>query len=77
MVAATFRERTWKDYRLGLPGPGRWREVFNSDAYENWVNLNVWGNGTGVDAEPVGLHGFGWSAPVTIPANGFVVFTRS
>jgi 1,4-alpha-glucan branching enzyme len=76
VVVATFREQTWQGYRMGLPGPGRWREVFNSDVYENWVNPNVWGNGTGVDAEPVGLHGFAWSAAVTIPANGFVVFAR-
>ena len=25
-------------YRIGFPGGGEWREVFNSDVYENWVN---------------------------------------
>ena len=24
-------------YRIGFPGDGEWREVFNSDVYENWV----------------------------------------
>ena len=32
-------------YRIGFPGGGEWREVFNSDVYENWVNPNVVGNG--------------------------------
>ena len=33
------------DYRTGFPGGGDWREVFNSDVYENWVNANTVGNG--------------------------------
>jgi 1,4-alpha-glucan branching enzyme len=64
------------DYRIGFPGEGAWREVFNSDAYENWVNPDVAGNGGGVFAEPRPLHGFGHSAPLVLPANSLLVFAR-
>jgi len=76
VIAATFRPQTWYGYCIGLPAPGRWREVFNSDVYDNWVNPTVSGNGSGIDAEPVGFHGFGWSAPIVIPAHGFVVLVK-
>jgi 1,4-alpha-glucan branching enzyme len=28
---------------VGFPGTGTWREVFNSDVYDNWVNPVVAG----------------------------------
>jgi 1,4-alpha-glucan branching enzyme len=28
---------------LGFPIPGFWREVFNSDVYDHWVNPKVAG----------------------------------
>ncbi len=73
VVVFTFREQTWYDYRLGLPLGGRWLEVFNSDVYDNWVNPIVAGNGSSVEAEAIGMHGFGFSASLVIPASGFVV----
>jgi 1,4-alpha-glucan branching enzyme len=76
VVVATLREETWYDYRLGLPQPGLWLEVFNSDVYDNWVNPNVAGNGGGVSAGGHGLHGFAHSTNVVIPANGIVVLAR-
>src|SRR6185295_10365008 len=48
-------------YRIGFPVGGEWRDVFNCDMYENWVNPNVTGNGAGVFADPSPLHGFGFS----------------
>jgi 1,4-alpha-glucan branching enzyme len=63
-------------YRIGFPGGGEWREVFNSDVYENWVNPNVAGNGGRVFADPDPLHGFGFSAGLTVPANSVLVFAR-
>ena len=64
------------DYRLGFPGGGEWREAFNSDVYENWVNLHAVGNHGRVEANAVPLHGFDHSAVVVLPANGLLVFTR-
>jgi 1,4-alpha-glucan branching enzyme len=64
------------DYRLGFPAGGVWRELFNSDVYENWVNPNVVGNGGEVFAEPRPLHDFTHSASLTLPANSLLVFAR-
>ena len=63
-------------YRIGFPHPGRWQEAFNSDAYENWVNPNVTGNGGWIFAEPLPLHGYEWSAALTVPANSVLVFVH-
>jgi 1,4-alpha-glucan branching enzyme len=63
-------------YRIGFPGGGDWREVFNSDVYEQWVNPHATGNGGRVYAEPQPMHGFGHSAPLTLPANSVLVFAR-
>src|SRR5262245_23120493 len=63
-------------YRVGFPGGGNWREVFNSDVYEHWVNPSVVGNGGGVIADPQPMHGFNYSAAVVLPANSVIVFAR-
>jgi len=63
-------------YRIGFPSGGGWREVFNSDAYENWVNPNVVGNGGQVYADPRPLHDFSHSASLVLPANSILVFSR-
>lgn len=63
-------------YRIGFPGGGAWREVFNSDVYEHWVNPGVVGNGGLVAANPQPLHGFGYSASLVLPANSLLVFAR-
>jgi 1,4-alpha-glucan branching enzyme len=77
IVAATLAESTWWTYQLGFPSGGFWREVFNSDVYDNWVNPWVAGNGDGVQADGGPLHGFAASASVVIPANGVVVFAKA
>ncbi len=64
------------EYRIGFPGGGEWREIFNSDVYENWVNPNVVGNGGRVVAEPEPLHGLGHSARLVLPANSVLIFAR-
>ena len=63
-------------YRIGFPGGGTWRELFNSDVYENWVNPGVAGNGGKVVTDPQPLHGFNDSAALTLPANSLLIFTR-
>lgn len=45
-------------YRIGFPSVGDWREAFNSDVYENWVNPNVVDNGGQVIADPHPMHEF-------------------
>lgn len=63
-------------YRIGFPFGGGWREVFNSDVYERWVNPDVAGNGGRVSADRSPLHGFEFAAALTLPANSVLVFTR-
>lgn len=63
-------------YRIGFPGGGVWREVFNSDVYEGWVNPNVVGNGGQVVSEDYPMHDLGSSAALVLPANSILVFAR-
>ncbi len=73
IIVGTLAEKTWFNYALGFPAAGRWNEVFNSDAYGS---SPVSGNGGGVFAGGPPMDGFGASASIVIPANGFVVFAR-
>ena len=63
-------------YRMGFPSGGNWREVFNSDVYEQWVNPHVVGNGGQVWADAQPLHDFNSSASLVLPANSLLVFAR-
>jgi 1,4-alpha-glucan branching enzyme len=63
-------------YRIGFPAAGEWREIFNSDVFENWVNPDCVGNGGHVSANPQPMHGFEHSAALTLPANSVIVFAR-
>jgi 1,4-alpha-glucan branching enzyme len=76
VIASSLSETNWYDYQIGFPGGGHWAEVFNSDVYDNWVNPTAAGNGGGVYASGPLKHGLSFSAWITIPANGFVVFAR-
>jgi len=55
-------------YRVGLPAPGWWPEVLNTDATE-WGGSGV-GNGGGVAAHAEPWHGLPWSTEMTIPPLG-------
>jgi 1,4-alpha-glucan branching enzyme len=57
-------------YRLGLPGPGRWREVLNSDA--GVYGGSDAGNAGLVVAEDVPWHGQRHSATVVLPPLGVI-----
>jgi len=60
-----------RGYRIGLPGPRRYREALNTDsALYGGGNL---GNGGEIDAEPVPMHGFAQSAPFTLPPLAAVI----
>jgi 1,4-alpha-glucan branching enzyme len=59
-----------RDYRLGVPTPGYWKELINSDS-EIYGGTNV-GLGGGVMSEPVKSHGRDHSIRVTLPPLGFI-----
>ncbi len=76
IVIASLAESTYWGYQIGFPFAGTWKEIFNSDVYDHFVNPIVAGNGGGVSANGPGMHGFSASASIVIPANGVVVFAR-
>ncbi|WP_181705182.1 1,4-alpha-glucan branching protein GlgB [Chthonobacter rhizosphaerae] len=53
------------DYRVGVPLPGFWREILNTDAAE--YGGSGLGNGGGREAEAVSAHGQPQSLPLTLP----------
>ncbi|MCX7843798.1 MAG: 1,4-alpha-glucan branching protein GlgB [Candidatus Bipolaricaulota bacterium] len=65
LVAAHFTPVVRPGYRVGVPFPGFWEEVLNSDARE-YGGSGV-GNLGGVWAEAVPAQGFPWSLPLTLP----------
>jgi 1,4-alpha-glucan branching enzyme len=77
VVVASLNEQTYWGYELGFPLFGHWREVFNSDVYDGWVNPWVAGNGGGIQADGRPLHGLPTSATIVIPANSIVLFAKS
>ena len=64
-VACNFTDVPRSGYRIGLPGQGFWREVFNSDAAD--YGGSGMGNFGGVHAQPWPTHGFDASAEITLP----------
>ena len=76
IVVLSFANETKHGYEIGFPSGGHWREVFNSDVYEHWVNPDVQGNGGGVHAGGVPRHGLPNSAGLTLPANSLLVFAK-
>jgi 1,4-alpha-glucan branching enzyme len=58
------------DYRLGLPSPGGYLEVLNTDA-ETYGGSNTGNMGT-VEAETIPWHGLDYSARVTLPPLGVI-----
>jgi 1,4-alpha-glucan branching enzyme len=59
-------------YRIGVPFPGVYREILNSDA-EIYGGSNM-GNAGAVTAEPVQAHGFAQSLRLVLPPLGCVMF---
>ncbi len=64
-VVLNFTPVPREGYRIGVPYPGPWREVFNSDS-EYYGGSNV-GNGAGLMAEEVPWMGYPHSLILTVP----------
>ena len=76
VIVASLNEATFYNhsYRIGFPGGGHWREVLNSDLYDQWCNPNVQGNYGGVTADGPAWDGMPASAGITLPANSLLIF---
>ena len=68
VCVANFSPVPQVGYRIGLPRPGRWLELLNTDAQE-WGGSGL-GNMGEVMAEDVGWHGLANSAEVVLPPLG-------
>ncbi|MDE3036158.1 MAG: alpha amylase C-terminal domain-containing protein, partial [Nitrospirota bacterium] len=62
-------------YRIGVPTPGWYRELLNSDA-AIYGGSNQ-GNGGGIQAEAIPFHGFPYSLSLTLPPLGFLFIRQS
>jgi 1,4-alpha-glucan branching enzyme len=60
------------NYRFGVPGPGVWKEIMNTDA-ECYGGSNV-GNSGGVHAEFITAHTRPYSLNIALPPLGGVIF---
>ena len=72
VVVANFTPVVREGYRFGVPKPGYWREILNSDA-TNYGGSGV-GNRGGMHTDAIGCGGFEQSLIVTTPPLGIVMF---
>lgn len=72
VVACNFTPVTHFNYRIGVPKPGFWRELLNSDATE--YGGSGQGDLGGVEAAPSPLHGHPYSLAVTLPPLAILFF---
>ncbi|MFT4269080.1 MAG: 1,4-alpha-glucan branching protein GlgB [Xenophilus sp.] len=71
LAVCNFTPEVRRGYRLGVPAPGVWREILNTDG-EIYGGSGV-GNGP-VDAEPLPWHGRPQSIEITVPPLASVYF---
>ena len=62
------------DYRIGVPEPGHYVELLNSDSA--WFGGSDVGNEGGIDAEPIPAHGFDASMRLSVPPLGCLMLKR-
>jgi len=72
LVACNFTPVPRPNYRIGVPWPGRWKEVLNSDAAA--YAGSGYGNWGGLSAFEIPWHGRPYSLNVTLPPLSIAVF---
>ncbi len=71
LVACNFTPVPRANYRVGAPCGGFWTEILNSDA--TIYGGSGCGNGDGIEAAPIPMHGRHWSLNLTLPPLATVV----
>jgi 1,4-alpha-glucan branching enzyme len=72
LVVCNFTPVPRLGYRVGVPGPGYWRELLNGDAAEYGGSGH--GNQGGVEADNEACHGHPWSLALCVPPLAVVFF---
>lgn len=72
IVACNFTPVVRREFRIGVPQPGAYAEIFNSDA-SLYGGSNA-GNGGRVAAEEIPADGYAHSIPITLPPLAAVLF---
>ena len=72
LAVCNFTPMTHKNYRIGVPHPGFWKEILNSNA--NGYGGSGHGNAGGLWSQPISFQGRNHSLNVTIPPLGVVYF---
>jgi 1,4-alpha-glucan branching enzyme len=75
MIVCNFTPAPRPGYRIGLPQPGRWKEVLNTDAA--CYRGSGMGNAGGIDSEATPWHGRPCSALVTLPPLSTLFFVAA
>jgi 1,4-alpha-glucan branching enzyme len=75
IVVLNFTPVVRRDYRIGVPSPGRYREVFNSDS--SYYGGSDVGNGEGVSSQQVPWMGRDHAISLTLPPLGALVLKLS
>ena len=74
LVVCNFTPVPRRNYRVGVPAAGYWREVLNSDSREYGGSGR--GNFGGVESTPEPMHGKDHSLLLTLPPLGVVIFKK-
>ncbi|WP_096700582.1 1,4-alpha-glucan branching protein GlgB [Magnetospirillum sp. 15-1] len=74
VVAGNYTPMVRDSYRVGVPEPGWYRELLNTDS--EWYGGSNIHNGGGVQAEEVPWHGHDWSIRLRLPPLATCVFKR-
>jgi 1,4-alpha-glucan branching enzyme len=65
VVICNFTPVVRDEYRVGVPRPGYYHEILNTDSGYYWGSGT--GNGGGVNAEPIPWSGKPWSISLRLP----------
>lgn len=75
VTSCNFTPVVRSDFRIGVPQPGFYREIFNSDS--NFYSGTNVGNGSGKQSEPIEAHGREHSVSINLPPLGATMLKLS
>jgi 1,4-alpha-glucan branching enzyme len=75
MFACNFTPEPRQNYRIGVPGPGDWKEQLNGDA--TLYGGSGEGNLGNVSAAPIPMHGHPWSVNLTLPPLAMIALKKA